>query len=350
MRKLTDAKNLVKVIVCLGIVSFAVSAKAEIKITGEVLTTLSYVDEEPDIGDIPNIYIDKSDFNLEEELTLKMNFKEDKVASYAQLSYRGDKARFIFDEVYINYSTRKIDVKIGKQRVPWGTGYAWNPIDTINPQDPQDLWGRLASNILKVDTYFTPITLTQIVILPAKSETLSDPKFKHSSYAIKVAGRYKGSDISISLHRDEINNNIIYGNETSGNILGLGVWTETAYIHSDNGNNYLQYLIGIDYTLKNGTYLLCEYHRDEKIMGKSADRFLAGVNLDITDVISFLGVGVFNINDGSFILEPELDIFLTNNLEMKFKARLFNGNEGEEFDTNLPGIDNKYYIQMKYSF
>jgi len=69
-------------------------------------------------------------------------------------------------EVYIDlYGTpfAKCDLRIGRQRIAWGTADKLNPTDNLNPPDLEDIWdfGRhLGSDALKLSVYPGAFTLT----------------------------------------------------------------------------------------------------------------------------------------------------------------------------------------------
>lgn len=64
--------------------------------------------------------------------------------------------------------TKNLDVRIGRQRIAWGTGDRLNPTDNLNPYDLEDIWdfGRhSASNALQLNYYAGSWTFTGVGIL-----------------------------------------------------------------------------------------------------------------------------------------------------------------------------------------
>jgi hypothetical protein len=62
---------------------------------------------------------------------------------------------------------RSLDVRIGRQRIAWGTGDKINPTDNLNPDDLEDIWdyGRhLGSDALRASLYLPGYTLTTLFI------------------------------------------------------------------------------------------------------------------------------------------------------------------------------------------
>jgi hypothetical protein len=60
-----------------------------------------------------------------------------------------------------------LDIRIGRQRIAWGTGDKLNPTDNLNPDDLEDIWdfGRhLGSDGLKASYYYRGYTFTGVFI------------------------------------------------------------------------------------------------------------------------------------------------------------------------------------------
>ncbi len=40
--------------------------------------------------------------------------------------------------IFLDYNKLRLNIRVGKQQLPWGTGYAWNPTDIFNAKDILD--------------------------------------------------------------------------------------------------------------------------------------------------------------------------------------------------------------------
>ena len=75
-----------------------------------------------------------------------------------------------FREAYIDiygFLTEDLDVRIGRQRIVWGTADKLNPTDNLNPDDLEDIFdfGRhLGSNSLMATYYLNDITFSGVFI------------------------------------------------------------------------------------------------------------------------------------------------------------------------------------------
>ncbi len=89
-----------------------------------------------------------------------MRQEKDKVSPWS-LSFR---------EAYVDlygFLTPNLDIRIGLQRITWGTGDKLNPTDNLNPDDLEDIWdfGRhLGSHAVKASYYLGDYTLTAVFI------------------------------------------------------------------------------------------------------------------------------------------------------------------------------------------
>lgn len=197
-----------------------------------------------------------------------------------------------FQEAYIDlygFLLDNLDIRIGRQRIAWGTADKLNPTDNLNPDDLEDIWdfGRhLGSNGLKASYYLkdytfsfifiptstpavlpkgdwasalsSPMELPTGLILGNYSDKIISPKnnFKESSITgVKISKNLFGYDLSLSYvyGRDDlplvkkvtftptttqgevdIESELIYprlhiaGIDMAGAIANVGVWAEAA--------------------------------------------------------------------------------------------------------------------------
>ena len=81
-----------------------------------------------------------------------------------------DPVRFELDEAYImtaGLGLKDLDLKLGKQRIQWGTGDQFNPTDTLNPDDfhdPLQFGRKIPTLSFKADYYAGPVTLSAVFL------------------------------------------------------------------------------------------------------------------------------------------------------------------------------------------
>ncbi len=190
-------------------------------------------------------------------------------------------------DVY-GFLTPNLDLRIGKQRIAWGTADKINPTDNLNPkdlEDPLDFGKKLPTNALKISFYLDNYTLTGILIpvftpavLPPPDWSFSSGKAlplppgvavekmttqvqlpnhnlkNTSSVGLKLSGNVLNYDVSISYVANRwdmplskaltivptgqttvsVDNQLIFprqqivGADLAGQLLGIGVWAEAA--------------------------------------------------------------------------------------------------------------------------
>ncbi len=202
-------------------------------------------------------------------------------------------------EAYVQlfgFLTKNLDVKIGRQRITWGTADKLNPTDNLNPYDLEDVldFGRhRGSDAISLDYYFnsefslqgifipffqpanmpvgifanalTPsMELPQGMILKGFNDQINMPAYnlgESSTAGLKFKGFAAGFDFSLSYvwGRDgmpigtyntftpvdtmggiSINSRLsfyrthIFGTDMAGSIGGVGVWAEAAAFLPEN--------------------------------------------------------------------------------------------------------------------
>ena len=81
-----------------------------------------------------------------------------------------DPVRLELDDAYVTISglgLSDLDLKIGKQRITWGTGDQFNPTDNLNPDDfhdPLAFGNKYTVPAFKADYYLGPLTVTGVYI------------------------------------------------------------------------------------------------------------------------------------------------------------------------------------------
>ena len=202
-------------------------------------------------------------------------------------------------EAYIQlfgFLTKNLDVKIGRQRITWGTADKLNPTDNLNPYDLEDVldFGRhRGSDAISLDYYFnsefsmqgvfipffqpanmpvgtfanaliSPMELPQGMTLRGFNDQIEMPEYnlsESSTAGLKFKGFAAGFDFSLSYvwGRDgmpistyntfipvdtiggiNINSQLsfyrthIFGTDMAGSIGGVGVWAEAAAFLPEN--------------------------------------------------------------------------------------------------------------------
>ncbi|MEN3045695.1 MAG: DUF1302 family protein [Candidatus Hydrothermales bacterium] len=223
-------------------------------------------------------------------------------------------------EFYVNiysFPFKNVDIKIGKQRISWGTADRLNPTDIINPYDLQNLldFGRkIPSEAILINLYFPREFTLEGILLPKFippllpedisifkfflnsftfdldniKDTIIFPSLKNPMFASKLYGKLLKFNFSLSYFYGFDNFPLLketkpvidkdttvkffyffpkihmIGFDLAGEVKDVGVWAELGcFIPVDTvkiRDPYLKYTTGLDYTFKNGLYINFQYN------------------------------------------------------------------------------------------
>jgi hypothetical protein len=334
-----------------------------------------------------------------------------------------------------------LDLRIGRQRIAWGTADKLNPTDNLDPDDLRDVWdfGRhLGSDALKATYYLGDLTFTgafipifKPAVLPTGdwAAALSPPmelppgltpgsltgniaipenNIENSSVGgMKIATTILNYDLSLSyiygrddlplaksitfipvdtLGTVDISTELVYprmqivGTDMAGALFSVGIWAEAAMFIPDKtvmttdlsamgmgvqestmlDDPFVKYVVGADYTFKNGIYINGQYLHGfihERGSDNIEDYFMFVMEWKLFDdklKIAPIGGGIEikdfkEIEDNyALIFSPEITYHPVDNADVVLGARIIDGKESTTFGKVKAGDD--IYLKVKYSF
>ena len=261
------------------------------------------------------------------------------------------------DNAYVTIYSKHVNIRIGKQQLPWGTGYSWNPTDIFNAKNMMDpTYEKVGVNAFKLELPFGKAgMLTGIVGI--------GDEWENSTKAVKAKEHIFGYDLSacfVEKIRDSFDyirfssiseKHRLYGGDFSGELFGLGIWAEGAYNTMEMSEDFGQYLVGTDFTFENGMYLTGEYYRNEpgksdkdeytfddwmRLLGFDGenlgrDYIYAGEMYPVTELLNWSNYIILNINDKSGMFFPWFDYSFNDNTEMILVGYIPFGDKDTEF-------------------
>lgn len=228
-----------------------------------------------------------------------------------QYSYEN---RIYADNLFVKISAGIVDVTVGKQQLPWGTGYVWNPTDIFNAKNVFDpAYEKEGVTALKVTVNPMPMMEIKGVVAYLDWSDFSDiDTDDEPALGFRVKGFAGGFDFSASyLNRPEmiieadapldeaasmlarlagagwlelpglvdeagtmmtslgegsltfptvVERRHILGADMVGEVHGVGVWMEGAYNRVRNDREWWEVTTGTDYTFDFETHVLAEYY------------------------------------------------------------------------------------------
>ncbi len=266
--------------------------------------------------------------------------------------------RHFVDRLYFRQSFDFGNIIVGRQRISWGTGRVWNPTDLFNPINPANFSKIEKDGADAVSTKFNLGDFTDLhfVFNPAK-------KIGKSNYAFRFRTNYNEYDLSVM--GGVFDERIVGGFDFAGNFFDAGLRGEGIISMNENNTseNFVKFILGIDYQFTSEIYALAEYHFN----GEGA---IEKLNYDFNRLalgeIINLSKNYFHISS-TWQYTPLLKITVSNNINLNDKSGYFNilGNYSVTEDFYITagtqitfGEDlteywyypNSFYLQAEYYF
>ena len=303
---------------------------------------------------------------------LKLDHKgSDIVRAHVNLkTYTVDDPRFDFklSEAYIDQYWDRFDLRIGVQRISWGTAYRINPTDNINPYDHSEQAAfipeeRLGVSAIKFDYYpITNLTFTGVLIpyfVPALEEpdvALPEKTLDNSEHALKLTAQsIFGCDFSVSYFNGKddypwknkkYRDVEIYGGDVIGTIGEVALWAEGAYTNPSLGDSYFQIAAGGEYTLGDDLYIMGQvYHRNYP---DTKENYLMYVlRYPFRDIHTLQFGMAYEPDNEIYIVYPEVNLSLADAVSLVLSCAYV---EGDIEGTFMSQMKDRFFITCEYSF
>ncbi len=189
-------------------------------------------------------------------LDLGWSIKDDESFEWEHLFYRG----------YLFFESEQVELTLGRQRIPWGVGRLWNPVDRFNAIGPLAIEPDQSQGVDAVNLRWLFSGFTFLEVVYAAADDSDD-----QSYAARLHGVYR--DVDYSLVAGVFEKAVALGFDLEGNLGGAAARTEVVWTHSDRSvrpvgagrssdlDDFWQALFSIDYLfeLGSGLYVLAEH-------------------------------------------------------------------------------------------
>lgn len=182
--------------------------------------------------------------------------------------------RHLLYRAYLRYESEHVQLTVGRQRIPWGVGRLWNPIDRFNPIGPLAIEGDQSGGIDAVDLRWLFSGFDQLQLVYA-------PGTRHEE--ARYAARFQGvlSDIDVGVMAGVFAQARTAGFDLAGN-LGDSAWRVEAVFTDpqrrvweldepgpDEPDSFWQIVVSFDHNFDvgNGLYVLVEHLYDGNALG-----------------------------------------------------------------------------------
>lgn len=277
----------------------------------------------------------------------------------AQSTYVNTPQEFGAHRLYrasVTWSIQDIDIRLGRQRVAWGTGRFWSPLDLINPINPTalDREERLGVDALLLDAKMGPLSRISAVHAPQQDARLN-------SSALQWHDNVRGVDYSLVAGRFWAED--VLGFDLATQLGQAGLRGEVTTQRTATGSSYSRALAGIDYAFPNtltfsvetyyngnGSSDAVQYRWGDYTTGRVvslATRYWgAFMSYELTPLLKSLNYFVLNADDNSRGVDLRLLWSVRPDTDLVFGGRNFWGAAGTEFR----GRGNAVYIQAQVYF
>ncbi len=262
------------------------------------------------------------------------------------------------DRLYYRHGYDWGNIVIGRQRIAWGTGRIWNPVDLFNPINPTTFYKieKDGADAIAVKYYLGSFSDLNVVFNPSE-------KLNESNIGVRLRSNISGYDLSFIAGRFDKRG--VAGFDLAGNLDDAGIRAEglLSFGNKQQPESFFKYIVGIDYQFTSKFYALAEYHYNGE--GKTNkldyefDRLVDGeiLNLNknyialsgvyqLTPLLSATVSLINNLNDGSFFSGLTLNYSYSDNTYLNIGGQYFSGGSLTEYWY----YSNTVYMQLEYYF
>ncbi|MEA1969444.1 MAG: hypothetical protein U9N77_14650 [Thermodesulfobacteriota bacterium] len=249
-------------------------------------------------------------------------------------------------------------ITIGREAVTWGNGFIFNPMDIFNPFSPYDTDRdyKKGEDMVFFETYFKEGDDFQFFCVPGRDLKDGDIKFSKSSFGAKYHLFLNGMEFDFMAARH-------YKDTLAGagcvGTLGNAVWRSDiiyTFAGGDMEEDYLSFIVNIDYSwvwCKKNFYGFSEYHysgigTDDyseafsdydlftrisrgEIYGLGKNYLSSGIIIELNPLVNFNFTAIANLNDPSYMLQPEIIWDMAQNIEITIGSSFALGGKDDEY-------------------
>ena len=250
------------------------------------------------------------------------------------------------DRAFVTVRFNSADLYVGRQAIAWGSARVVNPTDVIAPFSYNELD---VEDRLGVDAVRLRAPIGALGEFDAGYIFGRDLRFENSAFFLRSKVYYQRADIAVLAVG--FKESLLAGIDIARSLGGAGTWFEAGQVFAgllsdgkrSSGEDYFRLSAGLDYTLRDGTYLFGEYHFSQAGSGDPS-RYLenlnstayrdgavyllgrhygaAGFTRNLTPLLNLGLQSLINLEDGSLFLVPNLEYNVAENIYISGGAYL----------------------------
>lgn len=265
-------------------------------------------------------------------------------------------ARHRLHRAFVTWTRGATELRAGRQRIAWGTGRFFSPLDRVNPLLPTAVERDERTGV-------DAIMLEQKTGAVSRLSAVYVPRHPHSRdiAAIQWHDNTAGTDWSLTAGR--FAGDRLVGLDLASQVGDAGWRAELVRTMPRHGSPFSQVLVGLDYAFANtltltgelyynggGTGNVAQYDVAALLTGRTqglARRYAAlYASYEITPLLKTINYAVANLDDTSQFLSPTLVYSARPNLDLTFGLQWYQGAAATEFGR----FHKAAFIQVQYFF
>jgi len=257
---------------------------------------------------------------------------------------------------FVSIDTAAADLRLGRQRIAWGSGRLWNPTDILNPYNPTQLERdeRLGVDALLLEANLGALSRLSVVYAPPVEPA-------RASTALHWRSNFGGTDVALMI--GEFRGDRVAGLDLIGRLGDAGIYAEMARTRPETGDDYTRAVAGAEYAFANtltvgaeiyyngrGTTERARYDFARLFAGEiqNVARRYVGAHLkyEFTPLLRTDNVLILNRDDGSRFFAPSLVYSLATNWDVALGIQFFGGDADSEYGR----FYDVYYTYVQWFF
>ncbi|RMG81000.1 MAG: hypothetical protein D6707_05505 [Bacteroidetes bacterium] len=269
----------------------------------------------------------------------------------------------IFDRANVNFSLKKMDVTLGRQRINWGINVAWNPNDIFNTYNfiNFDYEERPGSDAVYIEYYPTGMSSVNFAVKPAKND---------SSWVAAMMYKFNKNLYDFQVLGGVYNQDFVLGGGWAGSIKNaIGFKGEASWFLPQQNTldtaTVLVSSVSFDYSFENSMYVnLSVYYNTQsfnqasllalqntslqltaKNLFPSQWAFFAQTSGNITPLINGSIALMYGTNSNLLFAMPSITYSISNNWDIMLLGQSYFG----DF-SGYKNLGNSIFLRLKWSF
>ena len=247
------------------------------------------------------------------------------------------------DRLYFRQGFRNGNIIIGRQRIAWGVGRVWSPIDLFNPINPAN-YSKIekdGADAVSFTYSFGSFTDLNLVYNP-------HDKIQNSNAGFRFRTNIDEYDLAfVGGHFDD---RFVLGGDFAGNFFDAGIRGEgiISMDKYDLSNNYVRFIFGMDNQFTSKLYGMFEYQYngegalnkdsydllallDGRVINLSRNYLFISASYQITPLLTVTAAQNMNLNDGSGFSNISGSYSLSDNSTLDLGALISYGSRFSEY-------------------